>query len=162
MNQDYFRKINVAELYRPFSVLVQKLVENCRFRGVEYWATSGYRSVEEQDRLYAQGRTTPGEIVTKARGGQSNHNFSVACDLTFDKDIARDGLQPDWQVQEYKVLAEEAQKLGLEAGYYWKFQDAPHVQLPLEKAGIKLADLQSAYKNGGMNAVRNLLDKHRW
>jgi hypothetical protein len=41
----------------------------------------GYRTIEEQDALYAQGRTTPGNIVTYARGGQSNHNFGFAIDI---------------------------------------------------------------------------------
>lgn len=41
----------------------------------------GYRSNEEQDALYAQGRTTPGNIVTWARGGESPHNFGFAVDV---------------------------------------------------------------------------------
>jgi peptidoglycan LD-endopeptidase CwlK len=45
--------------------------------------TSGFRSFEEQDRLYAQGRTTAGQIVTNARGGESMHNFGVAFDYCF-------------------------------------------------------------------------------
>lgn len=43
--------------------------------------TQGYRSVQEQDALYAQGRNKPGAIVTNARGGESAHNFGIAVDL---------------------------------------------------------------------------------
>ena len=39
---------------------------------------SGTRTFAEQDRLYAQGRTEPGNVVTNARGGQSNHNYGIA------------------------------------------------------------------------------------
>lgn len=45
--------------------------------------TQGYRSIEDQDRLYAQGRTTPGAIVTNAMGGQSWHNYGFAVDSCF-------------------------------------------------------------------------------
>ena len=41
----------------------------------------GYRTVEEQDALYAQGRTTPGPIVTHAKGGESRHNKGTAVDV---------------------------------------------------------------------------------
>ncbi len=42
---------------------------------------SGTRTYAEQNALYAKGRTTPGQIVTKAKGGQSNHNFGLAWDI---------------------------------------------------------------------------------
>lgn len=35
---------------------------------------AGHRSNEEQDALYAQGRTAPGKIVTNAKAGESEHN----------------------------------------------------------------------------------------
>lgn len=41
----------------------------------------GFRTYAEQDALYAQGRTAPGKIVTKAKGGISNHNFGLAFDI---------------------------------------------------------------------------------
>lgn len=41
----------------------------------------GYRSIEEQNALYAQGRTAPGKRVTNAKGGQSAHNFGMAIDV---------------------------------------------------------------------------------
>src|SRR3954452_13135889 len=43
---------------------------------------SGTRAYAEQDILYSQGRNgNPGPIVTKATGGQSNHNFGIAWDI---------------------------------------------------------------------------------
>jgi len=44
---------------------------------------SGLRTYEEQDALYAQGRTAPGPKVTNAPGGHSNHNFGLAFDMVF-------------------------------------------------------------------------------
>jgi peptidoglycan L-alanyl-D-glutamate endopeptidase CwlK len=47
-----------------------------------------YRSPEEQDALYAQGRTKPGKIITNAKAWQSIHNYGLAFDivLLLDKD----------------------------------------------------------------------------
>lgn len=49
------------------------------------------RTFAEQNALYAQGRTTPGAIVTYARGGQSFHNFGLAFDWVLCVDNDGDG-----------------------------------------------------------------------
>lgn len=40
----------------------------------DFSIVSGHRSLEEQATLYAQGRETPGPIVTWSKPGQSKHN----------------------------------------------------------------------------------------
>jgi peptidoglycan L-alanyl-D-glutamate endopeptidase CwlK len=40
----------------------------------------GRRTMEEQTALYAIGRSAPGKIVTKARAGESYHNYGLAFD----------------------------------------------------------------------------------
>lgn len=45
---------------------------------VTFKVTTTYRDNAEQERLYAQGRTTPGKVVTNARAGQSKHNRTDA------------------------------------------------------------------------------------
>lgn len=66
----------------------------------------GLRTIEQQDAIYAQGRTKPGQIVTKAKGGHSYHNYGLAIDfaliyngkeLSWDtaKDGDKDGVK-DW------------------------------------------------------------------
>jgi peptidoglycan L-alanyl-D-glutamate endopeptidase CwlK len=86
---------------------------------------SGTRTYAEQDALFAQGRTKfPGPVVTKARGGQSNHNFGVAWDIGVfqaGKYIPESDL--------YKKAGEIGKNLGLEWGGDWKsIQDEPHFQ----------------------------------
>jgi peptidoglycan L-alanyl-D-glutamate endopeptidase CwlK len=48
----------------------------------------GLRTFAEQDALYAQGRTKPGNRVTNSKGGQSYHNYGLAIDfaILYDKD----------------------------------------------------------------------------
>lgn len=45
--------------------------------GLKILVTCTYRTDAEQDRLYAQGRTEKGKIITNAKGGQSEHNFKI-------------------------------------------------------------------------------------
>lgn len=48
--------------------------------------TQGFRSIAYQNSLYAQGRTTPGKIVTNAKGGRSYHNYGLAFDFCLIKE----------------------------------------------------------------------------
>lgn len=57
--------------------LVRSFLSACDASGIPLLVTCTYRSSVEQDALYAQGRTTPGAIVTHARGGQSKHNATI-------------------------------------------------------------------------------------
>jgi hypothetical protein len=63
--------------------------------------SSGFRTTEEQDQLYDQGRTVNGHIVTEAQGGRSIHNFGFAVDLVdrwkgYDIDWERIGRMADY------------------------------------------------------------------
>ncbi len=166
---EYFKRIDTSKLYPALLLKLEKLVEACLARGVAYYAISGFRSWPEQDALYAQGRDKAGKVidkskvVTNAKGGQSNHNYTCATDFCADADMKRAGLQPDWNKASYKVLAEEAEKLGLEAGYFWKFTDCPHIQLNLTKNGLSFDKLKAIYlKNKDMADVWKELDKYVW
>jgi len=92
--------------------------------GYTFFITDGYRSMDEQARLYAQGRTVPGKIVTMAKPGQSPHNYGLAVDCSFQKNGKleyRDNL--------YAKVYPIARKLGLELGADWTtFKDKPHFE----------------------------------
>lgn len=156
------KRININALHSQFKTKVELLLLACEKRGVRYYLTSGLRSFDEQTALYAQGRTKPGPIVTWAKAGESLHNYGVAADFCRDKDTKREGLQPDWDLKAYEVLAEEAEKLGLEPGLRWKKVDAPHVQLRLARGGLDLAQLRKLRAAGGEPAVKHALDNCRW
>lgn len=139
--------MNLDQLYPPFRQKVEELLKNTAARGAVYKVTSAVRTFAEQDKLYAQGRTSPGKIITKAKGGQSYHNYGVAVD--FARIV---NGKADWTPSAYKILGEEAKKLGLEWGGLWRFLDLPHVQLP-----VKLSDLQKHY-----NQHKSLQDVWSW
>ena len=161
--EPYFVRLDLSTIYPPFLEMSRELLVNLYRRQEDFWAISGYRDEDEQDSLYAQGRTKPGNIVTNARFGSSAHNFGIAIDFCKDKDVARAGIQPDWNLEAYRPLAEEASELDLEAAFWWQhFKEGPHIQLPLERKGIKLSKLKALYEKGGIKAVWKFLDTIRW
>ena len=56
--------------------------------------TEGFRSIEQQHKLYSQGRTTPGIIVTNAKGGYSYHNYGLAFDIA----LLDNNGEVDWTI----------------------------------------------------------------
>jgi len=94
--------------------------------GLDVRLSSGMRTYEHQDRLYAQGRTRPGNIVTNARGGSSMHNFARAVDV-----VMHQAGKPTWAVKLYDHLGAAVQKQlpKAEWGGLWKFTDRPHYQM---------------------------------
>jgi peptidoglycan L-alanyl-D-glutamate endopeptidase CwlK len=103
------------------------LIERCREEGFEIQVVRGVRTTEEQEELYAQGRTRPGEIITHARGGYSFHNYGVAFDV---RPITDD---PEEKKMLYQKAGALGQELGLEWGGAWEdFYDPPHFQYTAE------------------------------
>jgi peptidoglycan L-alanyl-D-glutamate endopeptidase CwlK len=88
--------------------------------GLKVRLTDGYRSIEEQNNLYAKGRSEPGQIVTNAEGGQSYHNYGLAGDV-----VAIKNGQPDYSKSTYqKYIYPIFQKYGFKWG--GSFGDYPH------------------------------------
>ena len=86
----------------------------------------GTRSYREQDKLYQQGRTLPGTIVTKAKSGYSNHNFGIA----FDLGVFVNGKYEEGDKLYRKLHAD----CGCPDGFLWggdwrSMPDTPHYQL---------------------------------
>jgi peptidoglycan L-alanyl-D-glutamate endopeptidase CwlK len=104
--------------------------------GIDYLVTCTYRSEQEQQALFDQGRNTPGKIVTNAPPGRSAHNctdpvgnpaaraFDVVPMVNGKPDW--DGSHPDWE-----RTGRIGESVGLEwAGRWHSFPEKPHFQLP--------------------------------
>lgn len=105
------------------------------------------RTFAEQDALYAQGRTklfdADGKklgIVTKAKGGQSIHNFGLALDIVLIKDTNNDGKfdSATWEdnidfdkdgKSDWMEIVEIFKRNNWDWGGDWKsFKDKPHFE----------------------------------
>ncbi len=97
----------------------------------------GARTVEQQQGLYAQGRTVPGRIVTHADGviTRSNHQLQAdgyghAVDCCFagsDPFLERDALA----VVKWTAYGSAGKAIGLRwGGNFLSIVDRPHLELP--------------------------------
>ena len=109
--------------------------------GLIFKIISGTRTYDEQNNLFALGRTRPGPVVTRARGGQSNHNFGVAWDIG----VFQNGVYiPESDL--YKRAGAIGKTQGLEWGGDWEsIQDEPHFQAITE---ADLAEVRSSFEAG--------------
>ena len=128
---------NVSQLHPELQKKVVKLQKECLKAGIKIKIGECFRTVAEQNALYAKGRTAPGSIVTNARGNSysSMHQWGVAFDFFLNMDVDKDGKTSDDAFNNATKLFNKVgaigKKLGLEWGGDWKsIKDLPHFQLP--------------------------------
>lgn len=134
-----------TELHPVVKERADQLMQQLAERGIVIVITDGFRSAEDQDRLYEKGRSMEGNIVTHAKGGESYHNFGLAIDFAIKLpsgnviwDMQYDGNgngAADWM-----EVVEMAKVLGFEWGGDWAgFKDYPHLEMNF---GLTIAQLQ--------------------
>lgn len=132
---------SISDLLPQVQPLANAFIEKCKAVGIDVLITSTYRDKESQAALFAQGRTTPGKIVTNARAGQSFHNYRVAFDI-----VPLVNGKPVWDTNnENAVLWKKCGAIGVECGLEWAgnwrtFKEFPHFQFT---GGLTLADFQA-------------------
>ncbi|MBC2190549.1 M15 family metallopeptidase [Listeria booriae] len=128
-------RLNVAGVEKDLADRTRYVIQKAHEEGIYICVVNPcFRSKAEQDALYAQGRTKPGQIVTNAKGGQSNHNYGVAVDLCLYTD---DGKNVVWETTSKRWLrvVTIAKSVGFKWGGDWtSFKDYPHFEL-YDKAG---------------------------
>ena len=132
---------SLDDLVPPAKQRAQAFVEAAKAKGIDLLVTSTYRDNESQAALYAQGRTTPGDVVTNARPGQSWHNYRCALDV-----VALVNGKPSWNKKDpiWQKIGEIGKSCGLEwAGDWVTFKEFPHFQYT---GGMTLAQLQQGAK----------------
>jgi peptidoglycan L-alanyl-D-glutamate endopeptidase CwlK len=127
----------------------------------------GLRTFEEQNALYAKGRTTPGPRVSNAKGGQSYHNYGLAIDfaLLYDKDGNGTYESLSWDtLKDFDLDGEsdwhEVVEIFEEAGYTWggrftSIKDNPHLE---KNFGFNWRKLLEKYNNKDFIPVTNYVN----
>lgn len=128
---------NLNHLHPQLRPICIQWLETCRQQSIGSFVTMTHRTIAEQDALYAQGRTKPGNIVTNAKGGQSPHNVTLpggtpaAC--AFDFAIKRENGELNWDVRsiEFQTAVAIGKKLDLKWGgdFVGKLGDFVHFEL---------------------------------
>ncbi len=138
----------LTDLHPLMQPLVVDFLARAELEGIDLLVTCTYRSDEEQEKLYAIGRTKAGRRVTNAPPGRSMHNFrfggkpaSLAVDvvpLRYGKPVwgmTGDGIDndPSDDMRDDLELWQRVGKLGEAAGLEWagrwkRFPEFPHFQ----------------------------------
>jgi peptidoglycan LD-endopeptidase CwlK len=133
--------------------MASEAIMHCRSEGIEILVTCAFRSNDEQNSLYAQGRTAPGRIVTNARGGQSSHNYvqygapaSLAVDIVPMRHgkpvwgLKGDGMDDDPtdddkdDLELWQRVRAHFEAAGLKSASRWSsFKEWPHFEHPNAK-----------------------------
>ena len=129
---------SLSDLHPKVAALCSEFINKCKEKGIDVIITSTYRDAASQNALYAQGRTTPGKIVTNAKAGQSFHNWRVAFDFC---PIVNGKCQ--WQDTDlFATCGRIGEDLGLEWAGRWrgKLKEMAHFQYT---GGLSLHDFQN-------------------
>jgi peptidoglycan L-alanyl-D-glutamate endopeptidase CwlK len=127
--------------------------------GTHLLVVSGLRSAAQQDALFAQGRTAPGQVVTNAPAGHSMHNYGLAVDVV--PYVSGDTGDLNWRshTPQFTAMVTALKAQGLAWGGDWiHFKDEDHFQLsdiPANPSAAMISDygagdetaLQAIWKN---------------
>jgi peptidoglycan LD-endopeptidase CwlK len=135
---------NLSSLNPYVASLARRFLELTKEHNLDVRITTAFRSWDEEDRLFAQGRTAPGEVVTNARGGDSYHNWGLAFDAA-PYESGKISNDP----QKFIQMGHLGQQVGLQWGGTFKtLVDFPHFQYTF---GLNTWDL--------LNGVRPSMSK---
>lgn len=157
--RDKISESRVAILHPTLRAQVKQIIEAAEAKfpaNMAIRVVQGLRTFEEQNGLYAQGRSKPGKIVTNAKGGQSLHNYGLAIDFAIihDKDGNGSFEELSWDTNldfdkdrqaDWDEVTSSFEAAGWEWGGKWRtFKDLPHVQ----KTPLTWQELLQRYAGG--------------
>lgn len=127
----------ISDLCAELQPLAQKFLDNCHAAEIDAFITETYRSSEQQDEDFSQGRTEHGHVITNARGGESPHNCTLPdgtpASKAFDFAIQDASGILDWNASDpdWQAAIKIGEALGLISGSTWcSIKDNPHMELP--------------------------------
>lgn len=169
IEEDKIMSKRLEDLHPLVAAKTRDLIALCYDSKIPAMIVFTTRTNEEQAELYAQGRTKPGPpcihngttyqigscsrhplglTVTKAKAGESYHNYGLAVDIVPIRngkpawietiDLDNDGI-PD-----FLEIGELGESIGFAWGGRWtKFRDLPHFQMTF---GLTIQDLLAGKK----------------
>jgi peptidoglycan LD-endopeptidase CwlK len=151
---DLASEARLKDVHPLLAAKVRAMAQQLAAAGVLIRVTQGLRTWEEQEKLYAQGRSEPGETVTNAPPGSSYHNYGLAVDV-----VPMTATGPDWNVSHpiWRQIVEAGKSVGLDSGAMWRtFPDYPHFQLTGFLPRSPSSQVRSTFAAGGILAVWKL------
>ena len=144
MDNRSFSNLNTLHpKFKPSAIAAWTEAQAAMPPNVKIIVIQGLRTFADSDALFAQGRTAPGQIVTKASAGQSYHNYGLA----FDFAMVTDG-QDDYTVGPHWM---EVVRIMQAHGMFWggNFPEGQHDDPHFEnRYGYNWRDLLAKHDQG--------------
>jgi len=121
-NNIYACSRDITKLKPEIRRKLNELRSKAEAEGIDYKIICGYRSQEAQDKLYSQGRSTPGKKVTWTK--RSRHTAGIAFDVAVLKEY-----RISWRPKDYFRIGQIGKSIGLTWGGDWKVRDYGHFEL---------------------------------
>lgn len=119
----------ISDLHPRLQEKISALKSACNAKGLYIGISECLRTKAEQDALYAKGRTSPGNIVTNAKGStySSQHQWGIAFDFYRNDGTGAYNESGNF----FENVGAIAKSIGLGWGGDWtSFKDRPHLYLP--------------------------------
>lgn len=127
---------------RGLAIAAWQEAQNAMPDNTKIIVVQGLRSMAESDKLYAQGRTAPGPVVTNAPGGSSYHNYGLAWDFAMVTNGKDDNVVGPLWMKVVAIMKAHGMAWG---GDFASIQDDPHFE---NRFGHNWRDLLAKYKAG--------------
>lgn len=135
---------DIKLLHPEVQAIIPKFLDACKQKGLTVKITDTLRTKAEQDKLYAQGRTTSGKIVTWVKYPYSNHNWGMAFDICRNDGKGAYNDNDGW----FGKVGKIGKSFGLEWGGDWKDSvDKPHFELTKYGSTKQLAQKYKTFEN---------------
>jgi RHS repeat-associated protein len=134
---DEHTKERIQTLHPEIRDKVTQLILDLQKQDMTVRVTDYFRTMKEQDELFDK-------KITKAKGGQSYHNYGLAIDVVEIKD----GNANYDSIESYEKIAAAAKAIGFEWGGDWTTPDKPHFQIAF---GYKCSELLDEIKRGNVD-----------
>jgi peptidoglycan L-alanyl-D-glutamate endopeptidase CwlK len=136
------RDVNLDHLHAKARDAIERTLAELKQLQHPFEIFEAYRTPQRQAWLYAQGRTRPGGIVTKAEPWESYHQYGLAADF-----VLKVGGNWSWDTgPAWKSAWDDLHTVGAKHGLQPLSWELPHLQM----AGLRLSDLQNGrYPAGG-------------
>lgn len=134
---------DLSKLHPTLRATVNALLEGFATSELPFRVFEGFRAPERQEWLFAQGRTRPGGIVTKAQAWESHHQYGLAVDLVLFDNGAWSWDDRGANASLWHRMRDAAKAAGLRV-LDWEM---PHAEL-----AVALSDLRAGKLPGGGDA----------
>jgi peptidoglycan L-alanyl-D-glutamate endopeptidase CwlK len=125
---------NLDNLHPHVKKLAKELILSCKKQGVPIYVCRTFVTLEEQENIYAQGRTIPGAILTHFKPGYSLHNYGLAFDILCTKNC-----ETPWDENTaYRIIGGIGKDIGLTWGGDKKIHSVTHFEW---SGGLSIKDL---------------------